>query len=174
MDDPTYSNDKKLETVQQTTENLDNKKDSIQISSEPILTKEEQPTKTTQTPVYIKKRKSTGLFSCFGNKKAKASTEQRGQPTVIPSSVGLTTVQTTISIQEKPTIDYAILLDGKRVYIDTFRDRPGLDMAYKPNDFDNRFVLPVVRIYQKPICIYIHLLCMDISFSFLLLVYPSN
>jgi hypothetical protein len=172
LDETTHSNEKKLETVQQTTENLDKNKDSIQVSSEPILTKEEQP--TTTKPVHIKKRKSAGLFSCFRNKKAKASTEQRGPPTVTPPSVAATTVHTTNSIQEKPTIDYAILPDGKRIYIDTFRDRPGLDMSYKPNDFDTRFVLPVVRIYQKTICIYIRLLCMDISFSFLLLIYPSN
>jgi hypothetical protein len=151
------SDEKKLETVQQTTEKLDKKRDSIQVSSEQVTKKEEPPS----TPVYIKKRKATGLFSCFGNKKAKASTEQRGQPTLTPSSAGVTpqttVMQTTSSIQEKPIINYAILPDGKRTYIDAFRDRPGLDMSYKPDDFDNRFVLPVVRIYQKFICIYIYI-----------------
>jgi hypothetical protein len=175
--DTTHSDDIKLETVQQTTENLETKRDSIQqVSSKSVVTKEEHPA----TPVYIKKRKSTGLCSCFGNKKAKASTEQRGQPIVVtaPSTAvtnqAAVTNQTTTSIQEKPTVDYAILSDGKRTYIDAFRDRPGLDMSYKPNDFDTRFILPAVRICQKSICIYIHLLCMDICFSFLLLIYPFN
>jgi hypothetical protein len=138
----------KSETVQQTTETVENKRESIQISSDPIIKKEEQPS----TPIYIKKRKSTGFLSCFGNKKAKASKEQQGQPTITPSTVVInpqtTVLQTTNSIEEKPTIDYTILPDGKRFYIDAFRDRPGLDMSYKPNDFDTRFFLPVVRIYQ--------------------------
>lgn len=135
------ANEIKLETVQQTTDNLEEKKES----TEPIKKNEEQQP---ATPVYLKKRKSTGFFSCFGNKKAKAS---KGQPTITPSSVDInpqtTVLQTTNSIQEKPAIDYAILPDGKRMYIDAFRDRPGVDMSYKPNDFDTRFILPVVRIY---------------------------
>ncbi len=134
------SNDIKLE---QTTENLDNK------TTETVVTKEDQ----IATSVDVKKRKSTGLFSCFRNKKAKASTEQRGQPTITPPpSVDVTNqtivVQTTNSLQEKPTVDYAILPDGKRIYIDVFRERADLDMSYKPNDFDTRFVVPIVRIYQ--------------------------
>lgn len=134
-------------SVHPTTENLEKKRESIVVSSQPVERKEEQP----PTPVYIKKRKSTGLLSCFGNKKTKASTEQRGQPTVSSATVAVqpqTTVsQTATSIREKPAVDYAILPDGKRIYIDSFRDRPGLDMSYTPNDFDNRFVLPVVRTY---------------------------
>jgi hypothetical protein len=109
------------------------------------------------TPVYLKKRKSTGLFSCFGNKKAKASTEQRGQSTIaVPSAVVIdqtNVLQTTESIEEKSAVDYAILPDGKRIYIDVFRDRPGLNMSYKPDNFDNQFFLPPVRIHYKPICI---------------------
>jgi hypothetical protein len=126
----THSDDIKPEIVQQTTDDLEKKKESIQISAEPVV---------------------GGLFSCFGNKKAKASTEQQGPSTVAPpstSATAQTTVsQTTKSVQEKPSIDYAILPDGKRIYIDSYRERPGLDMSYKPNEFDTRFVLPVVRIH---------------------------
>ena len=57
-------------------------------------------------------------------------------------------------IQETSAIDPTLLPDGKRIYIDVFRDRPGLDMSYKPNDFDSQFVLPVVRNHSKSICIY--------------------
>ncbi|CAF1545270.1 unnamed protein product, partial [Adineta steineri] len=46
---------------------------------------------------------------------------------------------------ERTTTDYSILPDGKRIYIDAFRDRPGLDMSYKPNDFETRFVLPITK-----------------------------
>jgi hypothetical protein len=143
----THSDDIKPEIVQQTTDDLEKKKESIQISAEPVVKKEER----LATSVHVKKRKSGGLFSCFGNKKAKASTEQQGPSTVAPpstSATAQTTVsQTTKSVQEKPSIDYAILPDGKRIYIDSYRERPGLDMSYKPNEFDTRFVLPVVRIH---------------------------
>lgn len=43
-------------------------------------------------------------------------------------------------------VNYGILPDGRRIYIDSFRDRPGMDMSYQPADFDQRFVLPQVRI----------------------------
>lgn len=124
-------------TVQSQRDNLE----SIAIASETaVVRKDDEPT-------TVKKRKSPGVFSCFGNKKAKAS---KGQPTIAVSSANAptTTQQTTTPIEEKPAIDYAILSDGKRVYIDAFRDRPGLDMSYKPDDFDNRFVLPTVRIHD--------------------------
>ena len=149
----THLNDIKPEITQQTTDEVEKKRESIQISSEPIVKKEEQQS----TPVYVKKRKSTGLFSCFGNKKAKASTEQHGQSTVTsPSAIVITGAHPlqTDSVPEKPTVDYAILPDGKRIYIDNFRERAGLDMSYKPDDFDNRFVLATVRIHQK---IYLHI-----------------
>ena len=139
------TDEKTLETnVQSQTENLEKKIDSIAIASETaVVRKDEEPT----TSASLKKRKSPGVFSCFGNKKAKAS---KGQPTIAASSANSSTIaqQTTTPIEEKPAIDYAILSDGKRVYIDAFRDRPGLDMSYKPDDFDNRFVLPTVRIHD--------------------------
>lgn len=139
------TDEKILETnVQSQTENLEKKIDSFAISSETaIVRKDEEP----MTSASLKKRKSPGVFSCFGNKKAKAS---KGQPTIAASSANSPTIaqQTTTPIEEKPAIDYAILSDGKRVYIDAFRDRPGLDMSYKPDDFDNRFVLPPVRIHD--------------------------
>lgn len=174
--DTIHPDEKKLETVQQTTENLDKKIDSTEITSEHTVKKEDRPS----TPVYIKKRKSTGLFSCFGNKKAKASTEQHGKPIVTTSPAVVTSqttvVQTQSSIQEKPIVDYAILPDGKRIYIDAFRERPGLDMSYKPNDFDSRFVLPIVRIHQKSIYVFIYLPSLHgyCLFSSLLLIYPSK
>ncbi|CAF3536047.1 unnamed protein product [Rotaria sordida] len=141
----TYSKEIVTDTVQQTKENFDDKKnDLIQKSSKSNVT----------TPIYIKKRKSTGRFSCFGNKKAKASLEQQNQP-IITSSITLdNNQQINIPFQEKPTIDYTILPDGKRIYIDVFRDRPGLDMSYKPKDFDTQFVLPVTKSpidYEKSI-----------------------
>lgn len=105
-------------------------------------------TPPTTPTVFIKKRKSDGsggLLSCFKSKKPKPGTEQQGQPTVLTTQTSVQQ-QTTKPIEEKPMIDYSILPDGKRIYIDAFRDRPGLDMSYQPNDFENRFVLPVVRI----------------------------
>ena len=102
----------------------------------------------------VKKRKSASFFSCFGNKKSKASTEQQGQPIV--EQAKQTSTDLTIPspaaepAEEKPKLDYAILPDGKRIYIDAFRDRPGLDMSYQPNDFDTRFTMPIVRIDKNP------------------------
>jgi len=100
-------------------------------------------------PVYVKKRKSStsgGLLSCFKSKKPKPGTEQQGQPTVLATETNVLQEQITKSIEEKPVIDYSILPDGKRIYIDAFRDRPGLDMSYRPNNFENRYILPIVRI----------------------------
>ncbi|CAF3551891.1 unnamed protein product [Adineta steineri] len=154
--DSTFPTNEKVLTVQQeTTDNLLNKeKDSIHISSEPVLTKEEQP----PTPVYLKKRKSTGLFSCFGNKKAKASTEQRGRKTIAaPAAIVITdahVLQTSNSIQEKPVIDFARAPDGKRIYIDVFQNRPGLNMSYTPDNFDTQFSLPITKPaseYERPL-----------------------
>ncbi len=100
------------------------------------------------TPVYIKKRKSSGtggLLSFFKSKKPKPTTEQQGPSTVaVPQTSA--PEQPKRPVEEKPIVDYAILPNGKRLYIDIFRDRPGLNMAYKPDDFENRYVLPVVRI----------------------------
>jgi len=112
----------------------------------PLSSPPKDKTPPPSTPVYIKKRKSSssgGLLSCFKSKKPKPGTEQQGQPTTV--LVTQTSVQQK-PIQEKPLIDYSVLPDGRRIYIDVFRDRPGLDMSYRPNDFENRFVLPVVRI----------------------------
>ncbi|CAF2111154.1 unnamed protein product [Rotaria magnacalcarata] len=103
----------------------------------------------TKTP--IKKRKSSGhgsFLTCFRSKKSKAGTEQQGQAIIQPTVVVCQTTsseQIIKSTQEKSSIDYAVTPDGKRIYIDTFRDRPGLDMSYKPNDFENRFVLPIPK-----------------------------
>ncbi|CAM4760231.1 unnamed protein product [Rotaria magnacalcarata] len=103
----------------------------------------------TKTP--IKKRKSSGhgsFLTCFRSKKSKAGTEQQGQAIIQPTVVVCQTTsseQIIKSTQEKSSIDYAVTPDGKRIYIDTFRDRPGLDMSYKPNDFENRFVLPISK-----------------------------
>ncbi len=119
--------------------------------SQEIVPEVVQKDKTSPPPpptVHLKKRKSSGhgsLLSCFRSKKSKAGTEQQGQPTIVISPSNIPQ-KTTKSVEEKPTIDYSILPDGKRIYIDVFRDRPGLDMSYKPNDFENRFVLPIVRI----------------------------
>ena len=98
----------------------------------------------------IKKRKSTRIFSCFGNKKVKASTEQHGQTTLsnIDNNHIQQTTTTTTTTQEKPKVDHGILSDGKRIYIDIFRDRLGYDMSYKPNNFDTQFVVPIVRRYN--------------------------
>jgi hypothetical protein len=101
------------------------------------------------TPVYIKKRKSTGnigLFSCFKSKKPKSGSEQHGQPTLPINETNMPTA--TIVTNERPLIDYAILPDGRRVYIDAFRARPGLDMSYQPHDFNDRFVLPIVSVNE--------------------------
>lgn len=126
-----------------------------EIESSPKMKKEKTPP---PTPIYIKKRKTTSggnLFSCFKSKKVKAANEQQGLPTIAAEEKNLVTTTkeeeklTTTNIgivQEKPSIDYAMTLDGKRIYIDAFRDRPGMDMSYRPNDFDERFVLPSVRI----------------------------
>ena len=119
-----------------------------QITTEPeqivtaTVTKPKPP-----SPIQVKKRKSTGtggLLSCFKSKKPKSGTEQQGQPTVAPTQT-ITTQETSKPIEQKPVVDFSILPDGRRIYIDAFRDRQGLDMSYKPQDFDNRFVLPVVR-----------------------------
>lgn len=107
---------------------------------------------STTTTMPAKKRKSSGhggLLSCFRSKKPKSGTEQQGQTTIISTDVvkQIAVSQPTAKPdEEKPTMDYAVTPDGKRIYIDVFRDRPGLDMSYKPSDFDNRFVLPIVRI----------------------------
>jgi hypothetical protein len=139
--------------VDETKENLERKRNSIQAADELLRKTEDQPA----TPVDLRKRKSTGLFACFGSKKAKASSEQRGASTIAaPSALPLSETnveQTRESAEEKPVVDYAIAPDGKRIYIDAFRDRPGLDMSYKPENFDSQFVLPIVRIDYKPICI---------------------
>ncbi len=115
-----------------------------------VVTPPKDKTPPPSTPVYIKKRKSSGgssggLLSCFKSKKPKPGTEQQGQPTIVVTQTSIQQ-ETKKSIEEKPLIDYSILPDGKRIYIDSFRDRPGLDMSYKPKDFENRFVLPIVRI----------------------------
>ncbi|CAF3706455.1 unnamed protein product [Rotaria socialis] len=127
--DGKHSNDIITETVQQTIENL---------SSEPIATRD----KTLAKPIHVKKRKSTGLFSCFGNKKAKSSIDQ---PIIMSSTTVDKDPQIKTSIEEKSVVDYTVLPDGKRIYIDVFRNRPGLDMSYKPNDFDTQFVLPLTK-----------------------------
>ncbi|CAF1563755.1 unnamed protein product, partial [Adineta ricciae] len=82
-------------------------------------------------------------------KKPKAGTEQQGQSPVKPTilvSEPSSPQEAMKSFDERTTTDYSILPDGKRIYIDAFRDRPGLDMSYKPNDFETRFVLPIVRL----------------------------
>lgn len=134
--------------IKQSTENLERKRESV---SQTVESKHEQPS----TPIYIKKRKSPGIFSCFRSKKAKTSSEQHGQPTVEPTTAVAVEPQTTSpTTEEKPVAtDLAVLPDGRRLYIDSYRERPGLDMSYKPDDFDNRFVLPVVRISEMPIYI---------------------
>ncbi|CAF3379296.1 unnamed protein product [Rotaria sp. Silwood1] len=116
------------------------------------------PITTTATAAPIKKRKSSGsLLACFKSKKPKAGTEQQGQATIQSTtavSETNTTQQPSKPSEEKPIIDYSVTQDGKRIYIDAFRDRPGLDMSYKPNDFENRFVLPIAKPaseYEQPI-----------------------
>ena len=141
--DDTHVDERNSEAnVQLQTENLEKKSETI----ETVVRNDEQ----TATTVDVKKRKSPGVFSCFGNKKAKAS---KGQPTInapLTNITAQTIIQqtSTTPVEEKPPVDYAILPDGKRIYIDAFRDRSGLDMSYKPDDFDNRFVLPAVRIHD--------------------------
>lgn len=131
-----------------------------------------------ETPVYIKKRKSTshaGLLSCFRSKKPKSTTEQQGQPTiaapiveetataeVAAKPVETTTTNIAVVNNNKSTVDYALLPDGRRIYIDSFRDRPGMDMSYEPADFDQRFVLPQVRISSS-----LSSSSSSVSFSFL-------
>ena len=155
------ASDVTLEFHQPSTSNTLIKIDPVQVPTQSVVTNE----KSTATAVDAKKkRKSTGLFSCFSSKKSKASTEQQGRPIVTADSAAPGPVthvsQTDDALRENPSIDYAVLPDGKRIYIDTFRDRPGVDMSYKPDDFDARFVLPVVRINQKLICIYSPFSCM--------------
>lgn len=164
--DEIHPDEKKTEAnVQLQTEKLEKKNDAIEIIPEAIVVKKDEQT-TTTTPVAVKKRKSPSVFSCFGNKKAKAS---KGQPTINAPSTNITSQesvqQTTSSEEEKPAVDYAILPDGKRIYIDAFRDRPGLDMSYKPDDFDNRFVLPVVRIHDDDHHLSIHTVVVFFSLS---------
>ncbi|CAF3400959.1 unnamed protein product [Rotaria socialis] len=116
-------------------------------------------TTTTITKAPIKKRKSSGhgsFLTCFRSKKSKAGTEQQGQAIIQPTVV-VCQISSPEKIMkpthEKCSIDYAVTPDGKRIYIDTFRDRPGLDMSYKPNDFENRFVLPIskpISEYEQP------------------------
>ncbi len=113
----------------------------------PTKSKTPPPPPSSSTPVHVKKRKSTGtggLLSCFKSKKPKSGTEQQGQPTVVVTQT-ITTEEKRKPIEEKPMIDYSIKSDGKRIYIDVFRDRPGMDMSYRPDNFDNRFELPVVK-----------------------------
>lgn len=144
--DQTYPNEILTEIpIKQSVETLEKKRESLsKISSQTVETRKEQPS----TPIYIKKRKSPGIFSCFRSKKAKMSSEQRGQPTVAATTVAVVDQQKVDPVEEKPvTIDHTILPDGRRIYIDSYCERPGLDMSYKPDDFDNRFVLPVVRNY---------------------------
>ncbi len=123
--------------------------------SQEIVPEVVQKDKTSPPPpptVHLKKRKSSGhgsFLSCFRSKKSKAGTEQQGQPIVQSTTVISSSnipQKNAKSVEERPIIDYSILPDGKRIYIDVFRDRPGLDMSYKPNDFENRYVLPTVRI----------------------------
>jgi hypothetical protein len=131
-----------------------------------VVSKEKTPP---PTPVQVKKRKSSGtggLLSCFKSKKPKAGSEQQGQPTILVSQPSIPQ-QIVKPIEEKPMIDYAILPDGKRIYIDAFQARPGLDMSYKPNDFDNRFVLPIVRITVQNLS-----LCMSAPFD--ISIYSSH
>ncbi|CAF2544234.1 unnamed protein product [Rotaria sp. Silwood2] len=118
------------------------------------------PPTTTTAAAPIKKRKSSGsggLLACFKSKKPKAGTEQQGQATIQPTTIvsrANISQQPSKPIEEKPVIDYSVTQDGKRIYIDAFRDRPGLDMSYKPNDFENRFILPIVKPaseYERPI-----------------------
>ena len=124
---------------------------SIAPEPEPVPEpKQVVPTATTQlkspSTVQVKKRKSTGsggLLSCFKSKKPKSGTEQQGQPTIVVTQP-VTTQEMSKPTEEKLAMDYSILPDGRRIYIDAFRDRPGLNMSYRPSDFDNRFVLPVV------------------------------
>jgi hypothetical protein len=130
-----------------------------EITSAAVVSKEKTPPPTAS--VSVKKRKSGGtggLLSCFKSKKPKVGTEQQGQPTIQPTvlvSQASIPQQKTKPVETRPVVDYAVLPDGKRIYIDVFRDRPGLDMTYKPNDFKNRFVLPVVRISVFK-CILVH------------------
>ncbi|CAF3864826.1 unnamed protein product [Rotaria sp. Silwood2] len=132
----TYSKEIIIETVPDTKENINVKKnDLIEISSKTNVT----------TSIDLKKRKSPGLFSYFGNKKAKASLEQHNQPIIKPATTLDNNQELNIPIRDKATLDYTILPDSKRIYIDVFRDRPGLDMSYKPKDFDTQFVLPVTK-----------------------------
>ncbi|CAF0958978.1 unnamed protein product [Rotaria sordida] len=134
------------------------------LSSPPPPPSPPPPTTTTTATVTatapIKKRKSSGsgsLLACFKSKKPKAGTEQQGQATIQPTTIvsGTNISQQPVKpIEAKPVIDYSITPDGKRIYIDAFRDRPGLDMSYKPNDFENRFVLPIAKPaseYERPV-----------------------
>ena len=121
-------------------------------------TKEKTP--PTTPVVQVKKRKSNasgGLLSCFKSKKPKSGTEQQGPPTIVVTQT-TKTEEITKPLAQRPLVDYSILPDGKRIYIDAFRDRPGLDMSYKPDDFENRFVLPVVRMilfrFHLIICVF--------------------
>ena len=106
-------------------------------------------------PIERKKRKSmssASLLSCFKSKKPKAGTEQLGQATLPANQTTTTTAVAAASksaVPEKPMIDYAVLPDGKRIYIDAFRERTGMDMSYRPDDFERRFILPTVRISLK-------------------------
>ncbi|UJR10546.1 hypothetical protein I4U23_014746 [Adineta vaga] len=123
--------------------------------------KEKTPSSSSLPPsppvVQVKKRKSSGgLLSCFRSKKPKAGTEQQGpspvKPTILiiePSSPQ----EPVKSIVETTVTDYSITPDGKRIYIDAFRDRPGMDMSYRPDDFESRFVLPITKSpseYERP------------------------
>jgi hypothetical protein len=149
-----HVNDLSTDVDQQTTANADFNKDLIQPATTSSVDTNE---KLSAVSDHIKKRKSSGLFSCFGSKKSKASTEQQGPPIVAtrPSIIANETClsQAIDSVEEHPKTDFALLPDGKRIYIDVFRDRPGLNMSYQPTDFDNRFALPAVRNQHIILCI---------------------
>ncbi|CAF1501450.1 unnamed protein product [Adineta ricciae] len=132
----------------------------IQESAPATVQKEKTPPPPSAAApsVHAKKRKSSGgLFSCFRSKKPKSGTEQQGSATVKPTilvSEPNSPQEPAKSIVEKTMVDYSITSDGKRIYIDAFRDRPGMDMSYRPDDFEDRFVLPIHKSpseYERPI-----------------------
>ncbi|CAF0835651.1 unnamed protein product [Didymodactylos carnosus] len=108
-------------------------------------------------PVETKKRKSSGtggLFACFGSKKSKSDTiraSTSGQapvdkPTTPTASAPIFIQQTSASTipPKSPVADCFLTKDGKRIYIDEYRERPGLDMSYVPPNFETNYFKPQV------------------------------
>ena len=124
------------------------------------------PSPPLTTVATTKKRKSSGssnLLACFKSKKPKSGTEQQGEPTIQPtvsSNEKIVPQQTVEPTKEKPVIDYATTQDGKRIYIDVFRDRPNFNMSYKPHDFENRYILPVVSINALNVFLSVSMPCL--------------